>query len=283
MLDRECLLYGLNALGRAHETDYFLDGHRGAAIISAVYLCRENAVEPGVAGIIANLIDEQWARTELCAPFAPEGSDPGLVDRIVECLSDNLAGLRQVGHNVIFPSLALKAFRDVPEAITPSRVTGICRLIESFTVTDVPMGEDVELPDMDDQVVAAEFILGEFVPCTERFVGWGQGWSGHLLTYGKALMDLREQGYADLARQAEDGFGIYIRRIRMGPQEGAKHWEEHSPTDLTPLQERYWQEREGDLRFGHMLKYPYGFYGLMKFAKDPEIRRQCLGAAYRVL
>jgi len=283
MLDREYLLYGLNALSRAHETDYFLDGHRGAAIVAAGYLCRENAVEPGVAGIIARLIDEQWAHTELCAPFAHESSDPRLAHRIVECMTDNMAGLRQAGHNIIFPSLALKAFRDVPEAITPSRVTGICRLIESFTVTDVPMDEDVELPDMDDQVIAAEFILGEFVTCTERFVGRGQGWSGHLLTYGKALMDLRELGYVDLAKQAEDGFRIYIRRIRMGPQESDGQYQEHSPTDLSPLQKRYWHEREGDLRFGHKLKYPYGFYGLMKFAEGAEIRRQGLDSAYRVL
>jgi hypothetical protein len=282
MLDREFLLYGLNALSRAHETSYFDDGHRGGAIVSAFYLCRENNVEAGVTEIIAERVDERWAHTELCAPFPNEDSDPQLLHQIVECMSKNIGGLREAGHNVILPSLALKAFHALPEAITPSRVTGVCRLVESFTVTDVPMDVDAQLPNMDDKASTAAFILGEFVKCIERFEGRGQGWSGHLLTYGKALMDLRELGYVDLAKQVEDGFRRYIRRIRMGPQESDKQHQEHSPTHLFPLQAAYWKERGGDWHLGHKLKYPYGFYGLMKFAKDTEIKRRCLEFAYRI-
>lgn len=282
MLDNRYLLYGINALSRAHEFNYFLDGHRGGAIVSGVYLCRENDIEAGVADQVAALIDEHWSHTALCAPFPAEDSNPALLSQIINCIQAHLAGLREAGHNVILPTLALKAFRDVPEAITPSRVNGICRLVESFTITDVPGDAIVELPDMRDFASAANFILSEFVQCVARFIGRGQGWSGHLLTYGKALLDLRDLGYEALASQAEEGFKIYVRRIRMGPQESDKPRQEHAPTDLFPLQEAYWRARVGDLTFGHQLKYPYGFYGLMTHAQDPEIKRQCLHVAYRL-
>ena len=282
MLDNQYLLHGLNALSRAHEFKYFDDGHRGAAVIAGVYLCRENKVEAGVAETVAAIIDERWANTELCAPFPDEDSDPQLLRRVVHCMSEHMEGLQEAGHNVILPSLALKAFCEVPEAITPSRVMGVCRLIESFSVSQVPMDKDAELPSMEDPASAAEFILDEFIKCTERFRGRGQGWSGHLLTYGQALMDLRETGFADLADRAENSFRIYMRRIRMGPQKTDKQYDEHSPTGLRPLQSAYWKERGGDLNLGHKLKYPYGFYGLMNKARDPELKLRCLEIAYRI-
>lgn len=276
------MLHGLNALCRAHEFKYFDDGHRGAAIISGVYLCRDNEIEADVAETIAAIIDECWVNTELCAPFPDEDSNPQLLRKVVDCMSQNIEGLREAGHNIILPSLALRAFCDVPQAVTTSRVTGICRLIESFTVKDVPMDEDFELPSMDEKAIVAEFILDEFVKCTERFQGRGQGWSGHLLTYGQALMDLCEQGYVGLASQAQNGFRLYIRRIRIGPKETDKQYDEHSPTDFRPLQLGYWKERGGDLHLGHKLKYPYGFYGLLNKARDSEIKRRCLEVAYRI-
>ena len=187
------MLHGLNALCRAHEFKYFDDGHRGAAIISGVYLCRDNEIEADVAETIAAIIDECWVNTELCAPFPDEDSNPQLLRKVVDCMSQNIEGLREAGHNIILPSLALRAFCDVPQAVTTSRVTGICRLIESFTAKDVPMDEDFELPSMDEKAIVAEFILDEFVKCTERFQGRGQGWSGHLLTYGQALELIRDK------------------------------------------------------------------------------------------
>jgi len=38
MLNKQHLIHGLNALSRAHEGNYFNDGHRGGAIISGFYL-----------------------------------------------------------------------------------------------------------------------------------------------------------------------------------------------------------------------------------------------------
>ncbi|MHC4442053.1 MAG: hypothetical protein ACYTF1_07365 [Planctomycetota bacterium] len=282
MLDNQYLLLGLNALSRAHKMNYFDDGHRGAAIISAFYLCRENEIEEGASEAITRKIDERWTHTELCAPFPDEDSDFDLINKIISTMKKNIGGLRQAGHNVIFPSLALKAFHDLPEAVIPSRVDGICRLIKCFHAQDVPMHESDDIPPMDDPAAAAEFILKEFPRCTESFSGRGQGWSGHLLTYGRALMDLGQLGYRDLLKKAEEGFRIYIRRIRLGPLQSDKSWKENRPTGLFPLQAAYWDERQGDWNLGHILKYPYGFYGLMNLAKNTDLKRRCLAEAYRI-
>ena len=48
------------------------------------------------------------------------------------------------------------------------------------------------------------------------------------------------------------------------------------------FQDGHWTGRGGDLSLGHKLKYPYGFYGLMNKAGDPEIKKRCFEVAYRI-
>ena len=192
MLGEAYLTRGLDALCRAHETDYFLDGHRGGAIIAAYYFCREAAVEEGVADSAQDIIDHHWTHTDLCAPFPSETPDLSGIGKVVESLERSMVGLRQAGHNVILPTLALRAFRDAPDAVTPARVEGVVKLIDSFaSIEDVTLEEGDESPEWADPVAAAEFILAELLRAMDAFDGRGQGWSGHLLTYGRALFDLQ--------------------------------------------------------------------------------------------
>ena len=284
MLDETYLLAGLDALSRAHSSDYFVDGHRGAAIISAVYLCREERVEDGVAAAIAGLIDRQWAQTPLCAPFPAEPADPALLGRIVAALDVGVGQLRQAGHNVIFASLALKALRNVPEAVTPSRVEGICRLIEAFdTVYDVSAGGADDVPSLDPPEAMAGFVLRETLRTMDAFRGRGQGWSGHMLTFGRALLDLERLGYGEVADHGLAAFRQYVARTRMGPLSSDKPRPEHPPSELLPLQRAYWERREGQpLHLGHCLKYPYGFYGLAALTRDATLVTRCLAESFRI-
>ena len=277
------LIHGLNALSRAHALSYFADGHRGGAIISAYYFCTENDVERGVPPSLGRMIDEHWANTELCAPFADEDAQPELLQELLDTMAEHMAGLRQAGHNVILPTLALKAFRDVPEAVTKSRVDGICRLIESFTVSDEPVSErPVQLPDVADHQAFAQFVLEEFAACAERFTGRGQGWTGHLLTYARALVDLHELGHSPTIAKAKEGFVTYLRRLRLGPQETDKPRAEHQRAISVPLQEAYWKEHKGDWNLGHVVKYPYGYYGLVKQLESAGVKDRCDDLAYRI-
>ena len=285
MLDESYLLRGLDAMSRAHETDYFADGHRGAAILVAYFLCREVELEAGAAERIRTSIDDHWTHTPLCAPFPDEDPEPGGVRRIVDALQDNMTGLRQAGHNVILPALALKALRQLPDAATPARVDGLCALVEAFTaVDDIHLEEDDQIPDWGAPAEVAEFVLAEWVRCIAAFEGRGQGWSGHLLTYSRALLDLREMGYDTLARQGEHAWKLYVKRIRMGPLETDRPRSEHPPSELFPHQRVYWEQRAPKpVGIGHVFKYPYGYYGLMALAQDARLKELCRQVAFHVL
>ena len=255
MLQDAYLIRGLDALSRAYKTNYFTDGHRGAAIIAAYYLCRELELEDGTDDVIRAIIDDHWTNTALCAPLPAERPEPELVNRITKTLQENMDGLRQAGHNVIFPAMALKAFRQLPDAVTPTRVEGICKLIEAFSsMDDIRLQDEDDIPGLGASPEAAEFILSELLRTIVAFDGRGQGWSGHLLTYGRALIDLRQLGYNALTRRGEGAFRIYIKRIRMGPLETDQPRPEHPPSDLYPHQRAYWESRQTrSVGLGHVL------------------------------
>jgi hypothetical protein len=280
----DTLVLGLNALGRAHQMDYFADGHRGAAILAAHYLCREHPVEPGVRETVQAMIDGRWAATPLCAPFPHESPTPERLAEIRRHIERSTDALRQAGHNVILPTLALRAFRDRPDAATPSRIDGICRLIDRFSAQPGPYPEThPSVPELDRRSAAAEFVLSELLVTLEAFDGRGQGWSGHLLTYGMALLDLQAMGFAATAQAALPAFRTYVNRIRMGPLETDIPRPEHPKQPLRPLERAYWERRkDGPLALGHLFKYPYAYYGLMALAQDAELQGRCNAAAYRI-
>jgi hypothetical protein len=284
VLEDRYLLLGLDALSRAHETDYFADGHRGAAIIAAYYFCREVDVEDGVADVICAMLDEHWTHTGLCAPLPREAPESGGIARVVESVEKSMSGLRQAGHNVILPSLALKAFRQLPEAITPSRIEGICKLVESFTTAeDLRLEGEDEIADLAAPPAAAAFILSELLRTIQAFDGRGQGWSGHLLTYGRALLDLRLLGYGSMAQKGEHAFKLYIKRIRTGPLDTDKPRHEHPPSELLPHQLAYWKtQRALPVGIGHVFKYPYAYYGWLGHLQDSDLAAACMRAAYHI-
>ena len=285
MLGDDYAIRGLDALSRAHETNYFADGHRGAAMLAAYFLCRELEVEDGVVDIVRAMLDEHWTDTPLCAPFPRESAEPGLACEITRAFESMLSGLRQAGHNVILPTMALKGFRQFPALLTPSRAAGVCKLIEAFTTSDdIHLDDGDAIPDVTGTADAAEFILSEFLDAAEKFDGRGQGWSGHLLTYGRALFDLRQLGYDDLADKASGEFKLYIKRIRMGPLDTDTPRAEHSVSERLAHQRAYWEgRRSGSVGIGHVFKYPYGFCGLLALAADADLRQRCMAAAWRVL
>jgi len=285
MLGDDYAIRGLDALSRAHETNYFTDGHRGAAILAAYYLCREAAVEDGVSDIVRVMLDEHWANTPLCAPFPQESPRPELMCEITRALESMISGLRQAGHNVILPTMALKAFRQFPALLTPSRAAGVCRLIEAFTnIDELHLHDHDVIPDVKGTPASAEFILSEFLDAVDRFDGRGQGWSGHLLTYGRAVFDLCQLGYDELADTAGREFRLYIKRIRMGPLDTDKPRAEHPVSELLPHQREYWdRRRSGSVGIGHVFKYPYGFYGLLALAEDAGLKQRSMASAWRVL
>jgi hypothetical protein len=135
MLDHSHLVMGLDGLSHAHGKDYFRDGHLAASVIAAYYLCHENNLGEVTQDLVKSRIDNELRDDIIFRPAPDEPPDSTLLEQLLDTLSAGLGDLREVGHNIIFGAAALKAFRDCPEAITPSRVEGICRLIDDFATT----------------------------------------------------------------------------------------------------------------------------------------------------
>ena len=284
MSDKHLLLLGLNALARAPELNYFTDGHRGAAMVSAHLLCVDNDLDEPARSRIAELVDVNWASSKLCKPFADAKPEPERIGEIGVALAEGGEVLRQVGHNAIFAMLAIKAFRMMPLAATPQRIDGVCRLIRSFTPWhDVEPDQDVDPPPFSDTAAASQFILREAEAAIDRFVGFGQGFAGHMLTFGQALVELAAMGDVESAESCRTAFRKYVTVTRLGPEPDAKPIADHKPSDLRPTDYEYWKRRANNtVSIGHVFKYPYAYYDLRRRAADPELTRTFDSKAYHV-
>jgi len=282
--DMHLVRLGMNALARAHTMNYFNDGHRGAAMISAHLMCVENGFDKPTRTRISQLFDLNWAKTKLCEPFPEEEPDPKAVQKVRLALLDGSQTLREVGHNVIFASLAIKSFTLMPELATPRRVEGVCQMIRKFKPwrDDAP-AEDVQPPPFSDTEAASRFVLQEASDAIDRFVGHGQGFAGHMLTFGQAMVELAAEGDEELAEGCRTAFRKYVTVTRQGPGPDARKIKDHAPSKLRPNQARYWQRR-GDkaVGIGHVFKYPYGYYYLLDKANDAELAKSLDAKAYQL-
>jgi hypothetical protein len=284
MSDNRLILLGLNALARAHELDYFADGHRGAATVAARLLCVDNDLDQQATARITELVDLNWASTPLCKPFPDAAPEPAGIEKIGVALAERGEVLLQVGHNAIFAMLAIKAFRMMPSAATPQRIDGVCALIRSFTPWhDLEPDADVDPPPFADTAAASRFILREASATIDRFVGFGQGFSGHMLTFGQALVELAAMGDVRWAESCRTAFRKYVTVTRRGPEPDSKRYPDHQPSDLRPTDAAYWQKRGNNtLGIGHVFKYPYSYYDLLRRGGDPELERALNAKAYHL-
>ncbi|PQO46195.1 hypothetical protein [Blastopirellula marina] len=271
--DPRLMLLGINALSRAATMNYFADGHRGASMISAYLLCTENNLPPAILARMSEMFDLNWAKKKLCEPFPEADPDPKGVEKVRLALLDGGPVLRQVGHDVIFASLAIKTFRAQPQWATPERVEGVCQLIRSFKPwRDIDPAADVDPPPFSDEAAASKFILAEANSAIDRFRGYGQGFAGHMLTFGQALVELAELGEEELAEGCRTAFRKYVTVTRKGPEGDARRIADHGQSQLRPNELEYWEKR-GDktLGIGHVFKYPYGYYYLLAKANNEAL------------
>ncbi|PQO31044.1 hypothetical protein C5Y96_11840 [Blastopirellula marina] len=282
--DRHLVRLGMNALARAHTMNYFNDGHRGAAMISAHLMCVENGFDKPTMTRISQLVDLNWAETKLCEAFPEEDPDPDAIQKVRLALLDGSEALREVGHNVIFATLAIKSFTIMPEIATPQRVDGVCQMIRKFKPwRDEAPDESVQPPSFSDTAAASRFVLQEASDAIDRFIGHGQGFTGHMLTFGQAMVELAADGDEELAEACRTAFRKYVTVTRQGPGEDARKFNDHAPSKLRPNQAEYWQRR-GDktVGIGHVFKYPYGYYYLLDKANDPDLAKAIDAKAYHV-
>jgi hypothetical protein len=284
MLDRSYLILGLDGLSHAHGPQYFRDGHLATSVIAAWHLCHENGLDEPTQGLIKSLIDRELGEDAIFLPAPQEPADSALLKQLLATLSCGIGDLREVGHNIIFGAAALKVFRHRPETITPHRVNGVCRLIEDFATTqNVALEGDDGIPGIGDESALIRFIFGEYLRSVALYTGYGQGWAGHLLTIGHAVIELSRLGYPELAAGAHQAYRMYISTIRRGPGERDRRIPEHPPSSLTPLDRDYWEHRKSVRSgLGHAFKYPWSFFSLLSWLDDPDLKQRSLAAGYRI-
>ena len=276
LTEKRLVRLGINGLARAPEMNYFADGHRGAAMISAHMMCVNNKFDDAAAERIVELFNLNWATSKLCKPF-PEG-DPvkDATERVGKTLAKGGGVLRQVGHDAIFAMHAIKAFQMLPETATPERVDGVCNLIEAFKPwRDVKPDKSIDPPKFNDEVAASRFILKEASNAIDRFVGFGQGFAGHMLTFGQSLVELAAMGDVEWAESCRTAFRKYVTVTRMGPQPDDRKIMDHKFSKLRPDDTEYWKKRGAKtIGIGHVFKYPFAYYDLIARAKDPELEKE---------
>jgi hypothetical protein len=284
MLDDSYLMLGLDGLSRAHGPQYFRDGHLATSVIAACYLCHENALDDPTQDLIKSRIDQDLAKDAIFLPAPHEPANSVLLEQLLETLSTGIGDLREVGHNIIFGAAALKVFRHHPETVTPFRVNGICRLIEDFATTQsVTLDDDDDVPGIADEGSLIRFIFREYLRSVALYTGYGQGWAGHLLTIGHAVIELHRLGYPELAAGAHHAYRMYIRTMRRGPKESAPPIPEHPSSSLTPLDRDYWEQRKSVRPgLGHAFKYAWSFFSLLSRLDDRYLKQRCLEAGYRI-
>jgi len=282
MPDKLLIHLGLNALARAKQLNYFADGHRGAAIIAAHYLCENNNLNEYSRSRIRELIETNWGKIDLCKDFPKEKAYPQEISRIGIALNKGADTLRQVGHNAIFAMLAIKALRAIPSLATKQRIDGICAMIDSFTPwNDIQPDPEVKPPPFADSAAASEFILREALATVDLFKGFGQGFAGHMLTFGQALVELAVMGDEAWAESCRSAFCKYITFTRRGPGSDSPRQPDHKFSKLRPLDRDYWQKRaELPVGIGHFLKYPYSYYELLRYAAASDLESAFNDKAY---
>jgi len=282
--EKRLVLLGLNGLARAHKMNYFADGHRGAALVAAHLLCSENKLADKSRSRIEQLFDLNWGPKKLCQPFPKTDPDPEQIRRIGEALAQNGPVLRQVGHDAIFAMLAIRGFRLLPEAATPERIDGVCKLIGQMKPwRDVDPDPEVDPPPFNDAKAASRFVLREASDAVDRFIGFGQGFAGHMLTFGQALIELAGMGDVEWAESCRTAFRKYVTVTRVGPNPDDKRYREHDPSKLRPNSADYWRKRgDKSLGIGHVFKYPYSYYDLLRSSDDPALQKEWESKAYRI-
>ncbi len=282
--EKRLVLLGLNGLARAPELNYFADGHRGASMIAAHLECVDNDFDDRATSRIVELFDLNWASSKLCKPFPEEDPAPERVREIGAALAKGSGVLRQVGHDAIFAMHAIKAFRMMPAAATPKRIDGVCRLIGSFKPwRDVEPDPEVDPPPFKDTAALSKYVLREASASLDRWIGFGQGFTGHMLTFGQAIAELAAMGDEEWAESCRTAFRKYVTVTRQGPDPDGKRYTDRKPSKLRPSDAEYWQKRgKKTLGLGHVFKYSYSYYDLLRRAGDKELRQSLDVKAYHL-
>jgi hypothetical protein len=276
------IIKGLDGMSRvAEKGNTFGLGHNAAAVISSVFFCREQNFDAETQKEVLAFLDNRLLKNPIYqAPRPTEKADPMLVEGLLEDLDAGIGTLRGKGHNIIFAVASLKALKEVPEAATPERINGLRNMIRSFGKTKGNIEKDSDpLVGLDDERQFIHFVFEEFLKAA------GDGFDGHVVTIGHALVELHRMGYQELASKGVPAYWDWVRGARADGDGGEVGSAQPNP-ERTPLTREYWaaqaQRRIGEIVSSHTVKYPYSFYALAKDVQDEDLKKRILAKVNRL-
>lgn len=285
------IIKGLDGMSRVADegNDPFSGGHSAAAVISAAFFCREEKIDDETQKEILGLLETRLLKNRIYAPRPQEASDPELVKGLVTDLDAGIDTLRRAGHNIIFANVCLKAFKEMPQAVTPERVNGLRKMVKSFgsgKAGPSNLKNKETFVDLSDEKKFVHFIFEEYLKAIELYMnGKGHhGFAGHILTVGHALIELKRMGHAETAHKGIEAYWQFVQQARNGADLGGKKVKEAPPKAPTPLAKDYWagqvKRPSGEVVSSHLIKYPYSFYALAKEVKDEELKKRIVEKLY---
>lgn len=277
---------GLAALSNTWR-GYWGDGHYGAAAIAAYFFAREMELDERTCKAIETELDAFRAAGAKSFDFATpqQEATPERVEEIVRSLEKGIDHSRGAGHDQIFVSLALKAFRHAPALAKPDWIDGILEFDDHFRGrfrpdADTDFNRAHPLPKWQTPQELREAALA----CFLRPSGIGEVGHIHCLTHADAVAELWEMGYEALALRGAEALKIHINQdpAPKTPEAGlAKPWPDspltHALWENPAIRNKTWGFR------GHNFKFPYSYYHHRAALRDGELRKQCDERALSVL
>ena len=238
-------------------------------------------------------INLNWGASPLCQPFPEADADrDARSSGSVTSWPKAVACMRQVGHDAIF---AMQSNQGLSSALLPelqphrSRIDGVCRLIRSFMAWRrmILWDPEVDPPPFEDSEAVSRFILrdGRLLPSI-KFVGFGTGVRGT---------------YADLWSRRESSSPRWETCWSMFESCRTSVSQMMSPLRVRRTARRCWTNSTNSgsqakfsaaprhevlgssagyiiaLGIGHVFKYPYSYYDLLRRANEPGFGKSPVG------
>ena len=267
---------------------YWGNGHYGAAAIAAWFFAREMDLDERTCKAIQAELDAFRSQGSAFFEFETpkEEATPERVPEIVRSLEQGIDSMRGGGHDVIFATLALKAFRQAPELARPQWIDGILKLDahlrERFRPdADTDFNRSHPVPKWQTPQEMLEFALACFV----RNSSAGEVGLIHEITHADAVAELWELGYESLAVRGSEALKIHINLDPALPPPAGVAYADPSPE--SPLSHAFWENpavRSKSWGFrGHNFKFPYSYYRSRTATRDAELRKKSDERALSVL
>jgi hypothetical protein len=277
---------GLAALANTWR-GYWGNGHYGAAVIAAYFFAREADLDEPSCRAIRTELDAFQEAAPASFDFDPpkEEATPERVPEIAKSLEEGIDHCRGAGHDVIFASLAMKAFRHAPALAKPTWIDGILELDRHLREHFSPdPGADWNRAHPLPVAQTPQEMLESAFACFERVSSFGAVGMIHAVTHADAVAELWEMGYESLGERGSVSVGIHVN---LDPAPPSPPVVLAAPSPESPLEQRFWENpavRKETWGFrGHTFKFPYSYYRRRGAIRDADLRKRCDERARAVL